>query len=54
MAETKLIQPLMDVLVTCKNEEASFKNEDARVVKTDLRLYVYADFLCSREVNSTI
>ena len=36
--EIKLIQTFMGVLVTCKNEEDSFKNEGARVVTTDLRL----------------
>ena len=34
----KLIQTFMGVLVTCKNEEDSFKNEGARVVTTDLPL----------------
>ena len=34
----KLIQAFMVVLVTCKNEEDPFKNEGARVVKTDLTL----------------
>ena len=34
----KLIQPFMGVLVTCKNEEDPFKNEDATVVTTDLPL----------------
>ena len=34
----------MGVLVTCKNEEDPFKNEGARVVTTDLRFQVYADF----------
>ena len=32
----KLIQTFMGVLVTCKNEEDPFKNEDAKVVTTDL------------------
>ena len=40
----KFIQTFMGVLVTCKNEEDLFKNEGARVVTTDLPLYVYADF----------
>ena len=40
----KLIQPFMNVLVTCKNEEDPIKNEGARVVTTDLPLKVYADF----------
>ena len=31
----KLSQTFIGVLVTCKNEEASFKNEGARVVTTD-------------------
>ena len=34
----KLIETLMGVLVTCKNEGDAFKNEGARVVTTDLRL----------------
>ena len=33
-----LIQALMIVLVTCKNEEDPFKNEGTRVVTTDLPL----------------
>ena len=40
----KLIQTLMSVLVTYKNEEDPFKNEGARVVTTDLPMSVYADF----------
>ena len=36
----KLIQTIMEVLVTCKNEEGPFKNEGARVVTTDLPLLV--------------
>ena len=40
----KLIQTLIGVLVTCKNEEDPIKNEGARVVTTDLPLYVYAEF----------
>ena len=40
----KLIQTFMDVLVTYKNKEATFKNEGVKVVTTDLPLYVYADF----------
>ena len=51
----KLIQAFMSVLVTCKNEEDPFKNEEARVVTKDLPLYVYADFLCcSRAINSSL
>ena len=51
----KLIQTFMGVLVTCKNKEDLFKNEGVRVITTDLRLQVYADFLwCPREVNSTV
>ena len=34
----KLIQTVLDVLDTCKNEEDPFKNEGARVVTTDLPL----------------
>ena len=33
----KLIQTVMVALVTCKNEEDTFKNEGARVVTTDLQ-----------------
>ena len=44
MAKIKLIQTFMGVLVTCKNEEDPLKNEDARVVTTDILWLVYADF----------
>ena len=43
----KLIQTFMEVLFTY-NEEDPFKNEGARVVITDLPLYVYADFYDAR------
>ena len=32
----KLIQAFMAIIVTCKNEEDSSKNEGVRVVKTNL------------------
>ena len=41
----KLIHFFGSVLVTCKNEEDPFLNEGARVVTTDLSLYVYAVFM---------
>ena len=41
----KLVQTVMGVLVSCKNEEEPFKNDGARVVTTDIRLKVYAHFL---------
>ena len=45
----KLIQAFMHVLVTCKNEDDSIKNEWARVVTTFFPLLVYWDFSrCSR------
>ena len=34
----RLIPTLMEVLVTCKNEDDPFKNEGARVVTIDLPL----------------
>ena len=38
MTKFKLIQALMNVLVTCKNEDDSSKNEGTRVVTTFLPL----------------
>ena len=40
----KLIQALMDGLVTCKTEESPSKNEDTKVVATFSSLEVYWDF----------
>ena len=45
----------MHVLVTCKNEEDSMKNEGARVVTTFLPLSVYGDFSRrARAANSAV
>ena len=45
----------MHVLVTCKNEEDTIKNEGAVVFKTFLQLLVYGDFSrCSRVANSPV
>ena len=40
----KLIQALMGLHVTCKNEEDPFKNEGARVVTKYLPLKIYLNF----------
>ena len=40
----ELSQAFLHVLVTCKNEDDSIKNEWARVVTTFSPLYVYGDF----------
>ena len=51
----KLVQAFMVVLVACKNEDGSSKNEDTRVVTTFLPLYVYGDFSRrSRASNSSV
>ena len=48
----KLIQAFMHVLITCKIEDDSIKNEGARVVKT---FEVYGDFSrCSRAASSAV
>ena len=44
----ELIQAFMHVLVTCKNEDDSIKNEGARAVTTFFLLYVYVFFRRSR------
>ena len=49
----KLIQAIMVVLVTCKNDEDPFKKESTRVLTTFLPLKVYGDFFrTSRATNS--
>ena len=51
----KLVQALLHVLVTCKNEEDQIKNEGARLVTRFLPLYVYGDFSRrSRAANSAV
>ena len=51
----KLVQALINVLVTCKNKEDPSKNEGIRVVTTFLPLQVYGDFSRrSRAANSAV
>ena len=44
LTKFKLIQAFMVVLLNCKSQEDSFKNEGTRVVTTFLPLLVYGDF----------
>ena len=51
----ELIQALMHVFLTCKNEVDQIKNEGARVFTRFLPLYVYGDFSRrSRAANSAV
>ena len=51
----ELIQALMHVLVTCKNEDDRFKNDGARVFTRFLQLKVYWDFSRrSKAANSAV
>ena len=51
----ELIQALMHVLVTCKNEDDRFKNDGARVFTRFLQLKVYGDFSRpSKAANSAV
>ena len=54
-SKIKLIQALMGVLFSCKNEEDAFNNEGDNVVTTNSHVSLCRFLLwCPRAVNSTI